>query len=45
MAYHVLDVMQAIEEAAQEGAHREIESTAGRPAPLPLGLLDGALDR
>jgi len=44
MAYHVLDVMEAVEDACREGAHIEIESTCQRPSPLPLGLLPGTLD-
>ena len=34
LAYHVLDVMHAIEEAVQSGRHVEVESTCERPAPL-----------
>lgn len=39
MAYHVLDLMQAFEEASQSGHHIEIESRCERPAPLPVGLM------
>jgi predicted dehydrogenase len=44
MAYHVLDIMQAFEEASQNGRHVEIESRCERPAPLPPGLLARHLD-
>jgi predicted dehydrogenase len=44
LAFHVLDLMHAIEESAQSGRHVAIESRCDRPAPLPLGLLPGRLD-
>lgn len=44
LAYHVLDVMQAFDEASRKGQHIAIESTCERPAPLPLGLTEGFLD-
>jgi len=44
MAYHVLDVMEAIEDACREGKHIEIKSTCEKPAALPMGLLPGTLD-
>jgi predicted dehydrogenase len=34
MAYHVLEVMHAVETASREGRHIEIASTCERPAPL-----------
>ncbi|NIM33404.1 MAG: gfo/Idh/MocA family oxidoreductase, partial [Pseudomonas stutzeri] len=43
--YHVLDVMEAIEDACGQGMHIEIGSTCEKPAPLPLGLLPGTLDK
>ena len=45
MAYHVLDVMQAIVESSADSRHIQVESSCQRPAPLPLGLLPGRLDR
>lgn len=39
LAYHVLDVMQAIIESSVEGRHIALKSACERPAPLPLGLL------
>ncbi len=45
MAYHVLDVMEAIEDACGQGKHIDIGSTCEKPAPLPLGLLPGTLDK
>ena len=44
LAFHVLEVMQAFEEASRSGRHVEIESTCTRPAPLPTGLQPGELD-
>ena len=44
LAYHVLDVMHAIEEASATGRHVTIESTCERPAPLPAGLAEGEVD-
>jgi predicted dehydrogenase len=44
MAYHVLDVMHAIFEAADSRAHVELASTCVRPEPLPIGLRQGVLD-
>ena len=44
MAYHVLDVMAAIHEASDTGAHVDIESDCDRPARLPLDLPTGVLD-
>jgi predicted dehydrogenase len=44
LAYHVLDIMHAIHDAADAGQRVELESTCERPAALPLGLLKGFLD-
>ena len=44
LAYHVLDVMHAFDEASKSGQHVEIASTCSRPEPLPVGLLPGELD-
>jgi predicted dehydrogenase len=38
LAYHVLDLMQAFEEASQSGRHLEIESQCERPSALPIGF-------
>lgn len=45
LAHHVLDVMQAFDEASESGQHQRIASTVERPAPLPVGLALGELDR
>jgi predicted dehydrogenase len=45
LAHHVLDVMQAFDEASESGQHVAIGSTVERPAPLPTGLALGQLDR
>jgi predicted dehydrogenase len=44
LAYHVLDVMAAFDDASKSNAHVQIESTCERPAMLPMGLLPGILD-
>ena len=44
LAYHVVDIMQALHEASEEGRHIELESTCSRPAALPLGLPEHVLD-
>lgn len=44
LAWHVLDVMQAVVESSDAGQHIALESACSRPAPLPLGLLRGELD-
>ncbi len=44
LAYHVLDVMLAADEASASGQHINIASTVDRPAPLPMGLMQGQLD-
>lgn len=44
LAYHVLDTMQAFEDASTSGRHVELESACSRPAPLPMGLRPGTLD-
>lgn len=44
LAYHVLDLMASFEDASDNNAHVQIESTCERPAMLPMGLLPGTLD-
>ena len=44
LAYHVLDVMCAFEEASQAAKHVTLKSTCDRPAALPTGLKLGELD-
>ena len=44
LAFHVLDLMHAFHDASREGRHVEVSSTCRRPAPLPLGLIEGSLD-
>ena len=44
LAYHVLDVMCAFDEASKAGEHVQIQSTVDKPKPLPLGLMAGTLD-
>ncbi len=38
MAYHVLDLMQAFEDASRASRHIEITSPCSRPAPLPTNF-------
>lgn len=44
LAFHVLDVMHAIEDASRSGQHIELSSQVERPAALPAGLPLGQLD-
>ena len=37
LAYHVLEVMHAVETASREGRHVEIQSRCARPAPMNEG--------
>jgi predicted dehydrogenase len=41
LAYHVLDIMHAFLDSAQQGRHVDLESTCVRPAPLPVGSREG----
>ena len=43
LALHVLDIMQSLHEAAEQGKHITIESRCERPAPLPPGVAAGDL--
>ena len=44
MAYHVLDVMLALEESSLLGRNKKIESSCEKPRALPVGLKEGYLD-
>lgn len=44
MAYHVLEIMNALGEASDRGLHINLQSTCDQPAPLPLNLPAGVLD-
>lgn len=44
LAFHVLDIMQSFLEASECGRTVEITSSCERPAPMPLGLLDGEIE-
>ena len=44
LAFHVLDIMCALEESSEQGQHIEINSTLDQPLALPAGLPDGVLD-
>ena len=41
LAFHVLDIMQAVHEASDAGQQIALTSTCERPAMLPLGLAAG----
>ena len=43
VAFHVLEVMQALHESSEQGEHIMIESNCERPTPLPLGIGNGSL--
>ncbi|MGE5599835.1 MAG: Gfo/Idh/MocA family protein [Bacteroidota bacterium] len=43
LAYHVLEIIQALHEASRAGRHIALESSCERPAPLPMGLAAGEL--
>lgn len=43
LALHVLDIMQSLHEAAEQGQHLTLESRCDRPAPLPPGVAAGDL--
>ncbi len=44
LAFHVVEVMEAIHRASEEGRHVVVSSTCSRPAALPAGLKDFELD-
>jgi predicted dehydrogenase len=44
LAFHVLDIMESVGEASCEGRHIELTSTCGRPAPMPMDLIQGTID-
>lgn len=44
LALHVLDIMQAIYEAAETASRINLTTTCKQPSPLPLGLKHGELD-
>lgn len=44
LAYHVLEIMEAIHVASDQGQHQELISTVTRPAAFPLGMAPGILD-
>ncbi len=43
LTYHVLDIMHAVHDASKQSKHVDLESTCEQPAPLPVGLTDGAV--
>jgi hypothetical protein len=45
MAFHVLDIMHAFEDASNANQHVLVQSTCARPAALPVDLPQAQLDR
>lgn len=45
LCFHVLDIMHAVHEASDRGCHIELGSTCTQPAPLPMDLPPGKLDK
>ena len=45
LAYHVLEVMTAVERASLSGQYTVIESQPAQPQPLPIDLPEGELDK
>ena len=43
LLYHVLDVMEGIHDSSRAGRHYRASRIFERPAPLPLGLVDGQI--
>lgn len=44
MAFHVLDIMQALHESSDTGRHVQLTSTCEKPAVLPTGLRQWEID-
>jgi len=44
LAFHVLDVMHALEESSASGRHETVQSSCDQPAALPAGLAEGEMD-
>ncbi len=44
MAYHVVDIINSIHDASEQGKHVELASTCDQPAPLPRDLADWTID-
>ncbi|MBM3212540.1 Gfo/Idh/MocA family oxidoreductase [Candidatus Poribacteria bacterium] len=44
VAYHVVDIVNALHEASSQDRHIYLKSTCSRPAPLPAGLADWTID-
>ena len=45
MAYHILDIMQAVDDSSKAGRHMELNSACARPEPLPATSNDLNLDQ
>ncbi len=44
LTYHVLDIMHAVHDSSRDGCRVDLATACERPAPLPLGLLEGQVD-
>jgi predicted dehydrogenase len=44
LTFHVLDIMEAIHDASDQGRHIVLKSQVERPAPMPQGLKEGEVE-
>jgi len=44
LTFHVLDIMEAIHDASDQGRHIELTSGCQRPAPMPQDITEGQID-
>jgi len=44
LTYHVLEIMEAIHVASDQGCHQQLNSTVARPSPFPVDMMPGILD-
>ncbi|HEY3079497.1 MAG TPA: Gfo/Idh/MocA family oxidoreductase [Chloroflexota bacterium] len=44
MAAHVVDIVNALHESADQGKRIDLQTTCARPRPLPIGLPDWSID-
>jgi len=45
LAFHVLDIMQALHEASEKGRHIQLKSSCERPEPMKAGLKEFELEK
>jgi hypothetical protein len=44
MAFHVLDIMEGIQDSSDEGKLYKLQSSCTKPAIMPMNLIYGELD-